>query len=153
MFLSHVHVSPFGCWVWQGARSEQGYGRYHYAGKKRFAHRVAYTWLNGGIPGGLDLDHLCHNRSCVNPDHLDPVTHQENQYRSRKGYCSKGHKKERTPSGELKCRACQKEMNDLRRDARALLGLSQRQYFKQYGSSIHTARAIIAAFQTEQKGA
>ena len=154
VFLSHVHVSPFGCWVWQGARNEHGYGRYHYAGKKRFAHRVAYTWLNGGIPDGLDLDHLCRNRACINPDHLDPVSHQENQRRSRKALCSEGHPLRERKSGRGQwCPTCQKALNDTRRDAYTLLGLSQRQYLRQYGSSIHTARAIIVAFQTEQKGA
>jgi hypothetical protein len=154
LFLSHVHVSPFGCWVWQGKRNEAGYGRFTCGGKQRFAHRVAYTWLNGDIPSGLDLDHLCRNRACINPDHLDPVTHKENQYRSRKGKCPKGHPQRERKSGRGQwCPTCQKALNDTRRDAYTLLGLSQRQYLRQYGSSIHTARAIIAAHQTQQMGA
>jgi len=69
-----------GCWLWLGARS-QGYGRYTPLGTQGQAHRVIYEMCRGPIPEGLEVDHLCRNHSCVNPAHLEPVTHQENQRR------------------------------------------------------------------------
>src|ERR1700751_234362 len=67
-----------GCWEWHGYVSKRGYGFFHAFGRPRPAHRVAYEIYVGEIPGGLDLDHLCRNRSCVNPAHLQPVTRQIN---------------------------------------------------------------------------
>lgn len=64
-----------GCWIWTGLRSTAGYGR---TGPSTFAHREYYEKANGPIPDGLSLDHLCRTPACVNPDHLEPVTHAEN---------------------------------------------------------------------------
>jgi len=66
------------CWDWLGLKNERGYGRFWMNGKLRKAHVVAYGWLIGRIPEGMELDHLCRNTSCVNPSHLQPVTHAEN---------------------------------------------------------------------------
>ena len=69
-----------GCWVWQRYVDKSGYGEIHvpgYIGNRR-AHRIIYERHKGKIPDGLDLDHLCRNRRCVNPDHLEPVTRREN---------------------------------------------------------------------------
>ena len=65
---------PGGCWVWMAGRSAQGYGRFWIDGDTRAAYRVAYEVLVGPVPDGLQLDHLCRNRACVNPGHLEPVT-------------------------------------------------------------------------------
>ncbi len=74
------------CWIWIAARSKEGYGRIQWNGQVVGAHRVAYTMVRGEIPKGLVLDHLCRTRACVNPDHLDPCTNQENVRRAtRKG--------------------------------------------------------------------
>lgn len=92
------------CWLWTGGTSHalsdpRAYGRFYYKGKRYRAHRVAYIILRGSEPVDLHLDHLCRNRMCVNPDHLDPVTAFENNLRgesfsainARKTNCPKGH--------------------------------------------------------------
>lgn len=73
------------CWLWLGAQNGKGYGRFTLSGRngwKRSAHRYAYELLVGPIAAGLDLDHLCRNRLCVNPEHLEPVTRRENLRRA-----------------------------------------------------------------------
>lgn len=69
------------CWLWTASLAK-GYGQFHMNGALRMAHRVAYEALIGPIAVGLDLDHLCRVPRCVNPDHLEPVTHRENVLRS-----------------------------------------------------------------------
>ena len=119
-----VAVSESGCWEWTGRRTNQGYGciGVYVDGKQKFklAHRVSYETFRGPIPDGLQLDHLCRVRYCVNPDHLEPVTGSENVQRSpltlahinaKKTHCVNGH--EYTPEntgrdakGYRYCRAC-----------------------------------------------
>jgi len=102
-FWSKVsRVQASGCWVWLGAKSK-GYGSFYYSREKtRLAHRLAYLALRGPIPEGKELDHLCRNSSCVNPAHLEVVTHHENCIRGvgpatnrklqlAKTHCPKGH--------------------------------------------------------------
>ena len=71
-----------GCWVWNKYKNKEGYGQigFRSGGKNQVhpAHRISYTYLVGPIPPGLQIDHLCRNKSCVNPEHLEPVTQQEN---------------------------------------------------------------------------
>lgn len=75
-----------GCWNWNGALNKHGYGvtgrTVHGIVKTTTTHRVFYTQAKGPIPEGMHLDHLCRNRRCVNPDHLEPVTAKENVARS-----------------------------------------------------------------------
>jgi len=79
------------CWLWTGAIDRGGYGRT--APKNRVAHRISFEWERGPIPSGLQLDHLCRVRNCVNPDHLEPVTSRENSRRGigSKPTCASGH--------------------------------------------------------------
>ena len=70
-----------GCWEWAGAHTGPGYAKIREGGAgSRIvgAHRVVYEVCRGSIPVGMDLDHLCRNRGCVRPDHMEPVTRQEN---------------------------------------------------------------------------
>lgn len=76
-----VDRRPAGCWLWTGTIAPNGYGYFAIKGRSQQAHRVAYELLVGPIPDGLDLDHLCRVRACVNPDHLEPVTRSENNRR------------------------------------------------------------------------
>ena len=73
-----------GCWIWRGCLSHHGYGR-TWAGTQARpkVHVLLYEMLHGPLPHNLELDHLCFTRNCVNPDHLELVTHRENLRRSR----------------------------------------------------------------------
>ena len=80
----NLEVTASGCWEWIGTRNPKGYGKLTLSGPKRpglLVHRVAYEHLIGPIPAGLQLDHLCFNPPCFNPDHLEPVTNAENMRR------------------------------------------------------------------------
>jgi hypothetical protein len=122
-FMDNVDVTK-DCWEWRRYKSEQGYGiTSKYCGKTRWrAHRLAYELFNGPIPDGLQIDHLCRNRGCVNPSHLEAVTHKENTLRGigvtainkRKTRCYRGHPFTGDNyiinyRGERMCRTCRRE--------------------------------------------
>lgn len=97
-FLKHVDKSADGCWHWIGSKNRKGYGHFLWHGVGPMAHRCAWTLLRGPIPEKLQVDHLCKVRSCVNPDHMELVTLQENVRRSdvglhqrQKTHCPRGH--------------------------------------------------------------
>lgn len=108
------------CWIWTSNRNKFGYGQF-WAGHPVRAHRWAYIYYKGAIPDGLDLDHLCHVRNCVNPDHLEAVTTRENLMRSntiqarnaKKRHCIRGHAFDAENTyiqwmGDSPCRRCRK---------------------------------------------
>lgn len=72
------------CWVWaHPIYKPHGYGKVTIRGRKQNAHRAFWLQERGAVPEGRELDHLCHNKACINPEHLEPVTHAENMRRSR----------------------------------------------------------------------
>ncbi len=80
-FWKSVDRREEGCWNWLGCKNNAGYGFLYYSGKSQAAHRLAYELTHTAISGDLELDHLCQNRSCCNPLHLEPVSRQENMKR------------------------------------------------------------------------
>ena len=115
------------CLVWTGPVNNRGYAHIYLNGRRQMAHRVAYELSKGPIPDGLEIDHLCRNRACVNPEHMEPVTHTENCARASraKTHCLRGH--EYTPENTRRslnhagglsrsCKACHR---DRERDRRA----------------------------------
>ena len=112
------------CWLWTGSAGGKGgaYGEFRFCGLRVQAHRWAYEFCVGPIPEGLQIDHLCRVRLCVNSDHLEPVSLRVNVLRgnglparnARKTHCSKGHEFNETntspvPTGGRRCRTCNRE--------------------------------------------
>lgn len=102
-----VDKSKSSCWTFTGSLNNRGYGQVRFGGRLVLAHRLAYEELIGPIPDGLVLDHLCRNRACVNPAHLEPVSMRVNGLRgigssaqnARKTHCKRGH--EFTPENTI----------------------------------------------------
>jgi hypothetical protein len=116
--MRKVKVRTDGCIEWIGSKSGDGYGRWDFLGHPVQAHRLAYEWALGPIPDGTELDHTCRFTSCINPLHLEPVTHRVNvlrgqgiaAMRARQTHCVNGHEftEENTYRfrGNRLCRAC-----------------------------------------------
>ena len=99
------------CWEWKGAKNQSGYGIFWLKGKLIALHRFIYEKINGKISPELEVDHLCSNRSCVNLNHLEAVTKQENHKRRVKTHCHKGHELTddniyKHKDGYRECRTC-----------------------------------------------
>jgi hypothetical protein len=107
-----------GCWEWTASIGSHGYGQVHYERKMHTVHRLLYMLLVGPVPEGLQLDHLCRNRPCCNPEHLEIVTHRQNSLRdtgapahnAKKIACPQGHPYDRTSKrGYRFCSICTRE--------------------------------------------
>jgi len=119
-FDAKVEPEPnTGCWLWSGADSGKGYGKFWDGERLTLAHRYAYERHVGPIPDGLQIDHLCRVRCCVNPDHLEAVTQQENvrrgeagKYLSDRSHCQRGHAYDAFNTirerGRRVCRSCKR---------------------------------------------
>lgn len=135
-----------GCWLWIGTTHRKGYGQIRIGTRKKnkiyMAHRVSYEIHKRTIPDGLQLDHLCRVRCCINPDHLEPVTNRENcrrgltgKYQRAKTHCAKGHpySPENTYwwRGFRHCRECKRA--------------DRRRYYRERERPARLKRAIVEA--------
>lgn len=121
--LDIVSNGADGCWIWQGHKRKDGYGRFWRQGSCQYAHRISYEIFHGPISNGLVIDHQCRNRICVRPDHIRAVNIRTNciensmsgpVVNSLKTHCPKGHgyTKDNTyihPDGSRRCRVCRIE--------------------------------------------
>jgi hypothetical protein len=112
------------CWEWTWGKTPKGYGFFSVQGKQTYAHRWAYEFFRAEIPAGLHIDHLCRNRSCANPWHLEPVSPAENYRRGEmqlrrleahaaRTHCKWGHpfsgdNLRLTPRGHRRCVTCER---------------------------------------------
>ena len=113
-FEAKVERVPFtDCWIWIGAVKPNGYGDFHFRNGHVSAHQAAYALHVGSVPDGLELDHLCRVRCCVNPRHLEPVTRQTNLLRGvRKTLvttCKNGHPFDGRNARQRLCSTCRRE--------------------------------------------
>jgi hypothetical protein len=127
-FWTKVAFTQAGCWEWQRNVLRNGYGQKSFGGKMYLAHRVAWTDMNGPIPQSMTLDHLCRNRKCVRPNHLEPVSIKVNILRGngmaaknkRQTHCHNGHLFNEVNTyvcseGSRNCRICNRKKTQLYR--------------------------------------
>lgn len=168
-FWDKVRVNEeTGCWEWTAAQDWCGYGWFGYDGRSRKAHRVAYAALVGDLPEwtptGLQIDHLCRIRACVNPAHLELVSHRVNTLRgdtitaeqSRRTHCPRGHALDganiRSSAGRgswRQCLTCHRANSAtgraLFRAAHVALGITRREYHATFGYSRAAAELVLAS--------
>lgn len=132
--LTAAAGAPTECWEWLGSLNSAGYGRIRADGVEWLAHRFAYTHLVKTIPDGMVIDHLCRNRICVNPAHLEVVTSKINTLRGESfaaknavaSACIRGHEftaantRITASTGHRQCRTCRRDFNKRFRATRAL---------------------------------
>lgn len=129
--MSHWSDQP--CDLWDGSKDRGGYGRQKVNGINLPVHRLAWEAVNGPVPDGRVLDHLCRNRACLNPTHLEPVTGRENTLRgigptalnALKTHCKRGHplsgkNLQKLPGGRRGCASCKRTAANARYAKRKL---------------------------------
>jgi hypothetical protein len=127
--VAYVGADWKDCLEWRASKNNQGYGVFWINGRYRLAYNTLWRWICGPVPDGLELHHLCHNRICVNPWHIVPVTKFQNlsdNVQKRKTHCPQGHEYtlentsysygRRQPHGGRHCRACSRERSRLYRE-------------------------------------
>jgi hypothetical protein len=144
-----------GHWLWLGPVNNNGYARKG----KEYVHRMMYVLHVGPIPDGLEIDHICRVRHCVNPAHLEAVTHRENTLRgmtvaadhARRTHCPYGHRLDEgnlvlsaANRGQRNCLRCARDRHAIVQAAAASLGLSRRKYVARYGWSRDMAEKVLA---------
>lgn len=131
----HIEFHRCGCWEWTGPTTDKGYARISQSKTSWvLGHRLFFEIFRGKVPDGLDLDHLCRNRNCINPSHLEPVSRRENVMRGRSpfilahhsGSCVRGHQMTPdntyiSPKGQKHCKACRQMREKKRQDKRKYL--------------------------------
>lgn len=127
--FSNVVKARSGCWLWTGRTNGGGYGTIRLRGLRIAVHRWSYERYIGPVPEGMEIDHLCRTRNCLNPKHLEAVTHRTNLLRGEtvpaknlaKRRCPVGHEYTKantyTYRGMRYCRECRRESNARRRVA------------------------------------
>jgi hypothetical protein len=108
-----ARVSPeptTGCWIWTGTHNSNGYGKIRVDRRMSLTHRVAYSIFVGPLLDGMDIDHTCRNRACVNPDHLEQISHRDNTVRRNavRTTCPRGHVYDKIDQGARRCSLCKK---------------------------------------------
>ena len=128
-FLSFIKIPKnSNCWIWMGSKDHDGYGFFGFQYRTWKAHRFSYMLYNDELDSDLQLDHLCRNPSCVNPEHLEQVTLRENVLRgisppainAQKTHCLRGHEFTEenyyiTRKNGRQCKTCAKEKDKQRR--------------------------------------
>lgn len=148
------------CWTWTAGRTTAGYGNTHIGGGTHLAHRYTYGIFIGAIPAGLEVDHLCRNRACCNPCHLEAVTRKVNAERgmqAQQTHCKNGHEftghnvMRKKSNGVRQCRACHRETQRLRRLSPIELSEADprhgtRNAYNAYGCRCDPCREACAAY-------
>lgn len=138
-FWSKVSIGD-GCWMWMKGINHSGYGHIRINDRRYLSHRVSYRLIIGAIPEGLQLDHLCRVRACVNPSHLEPVTNLANSRRrfvfvkatlDERTHCWQGHLLDSRntytyPGHSNKCRRCHNESSARKYQRKQALKKAQR---------------------------